>query len=241
MDTLMVKKKVETARVPVGIPGFDKLVEGGLKRGSVNMLAGSAGSGKTIFAIQFLLEGIMNHKEPGIYITFEEHKEKIYEDMIVFGWDLAKLEKEGMFMFLEYSPEQVKKVITEGGGMIDTLIEKSKAKRIVIDSVTSFALLYQDELAKKEAALALFEMLNKWDVTALLTAQERHIDQDFLESNVEFEVESIIAMYHVKIRGLRRRAIEILKMRGTHIPNKTYAMHITQKCIVVDPNEVVVF
>ena len=105
--------KAGIVRVPTGIPGLDKLIQGGLVKNSANLVAGGTGTGKTIFAIQFLVEGV-KRKEPGIYITFEEKKKKVYLDMLEFGWDLEKYEKEGLFNFLEYTPEQVKNILTEG-------------------------------------------------------------------------------------------------------------------------------
>jgi len=231
---------MKLSRISSGIPGLDKLIESGFKRNSINLIAGEPGSGKTIFAIQFLLEGC-KLGEPGIYITFEEKKEKLYEDMITFGWDLAKFEKKGLFRFLEYTPEQVKKVLVEGGGEIDILIEKIKAKRIVIDSITSFSLLYNDELTKKEAALALFDLINKWNCTAVLTSQARSADHQLvMDTALEFEVDSILIMYHSKKKGERIRALEILKMRGTKIPTKTYGVNIGEKGIYIT-NEIVKF
>jgi len=228
-------------RVPINIAGFDSLIEGGFKRGSVNLVAGGAGSGKTIFALQFLVNGIKNYNEPGIYITFEEKKKKLYEDMTEFGWDLEKYEKEGKFVFLEYTPEQVKKVLVEGGGIIDSLVHKMKAKRLVIDSITSFVLLYKDELAKKESSLALFELINKWDCTAVLTSQSVVSGADIITESLEFEVDGIILLYYIKHKGVRRRGLEILKMRGTKHPGKTFAFKIDRNGIIVDPQEVVVF
>ncbi len=228
-------------RVPTGIPEFDSLIGGGLKKNSINLVAGGAGSGKTILAMQFLYEGVVKYNEPGIYITFEEKKEKAYEDYLEFGWDFEKLEKAGKFVFLEYTPEQVKKILVEGGGIVEAIIEKFKSKRLVIDSITSFALLYQDELTKKEAALALFELINKWDCTALLTSQDTSAEQGTISAALEFEVDGIIILYHIKHKGIRKRAIEILKMRGTKIPDKTYAFDITSAGIKVNPNEIVEF
>jgi len=230
----------KTTRVATGIKGFDSLIQGGFKKNSVNLVAGTAGSGKTIFSIQFLLHGVL-HGEPGIYITFEEKKKKTYEDMLAFGYDLAKYEKEGKFAYLEYSPEQVRKVLVEGGGIVEAMIEKIKAKRIVIDSITSFSLLYQDELTKKEAALSLFELINKWDCTAILTSQNETKDDETISAALEFEVDGIIILYHVKRKGIRTRAIEILKMRGTKIPEKTFKLDITKKGIVVNQKEIISF
>jgi circadian clock protein KaiC len=222
------------SRVTTGIGALDKLLQGGFVKNSINLVAGGAGTGKTIFAIQYLIEGIVKFNEPGIYITFEEKKKKTYEDMLEFGWDLAKYEKEGKFVYLEYTPEQVKKVLVEGGGVIEVIIEKMEAKRLVIDSISSFALLYQDELTKKEAALALFELIDKWDCTAFMTSQDTSQQEGTITAALEFEVDGIILMYHVKRKDQRTRALEILKMRGTKIPEKTFPLNITNKGIVVN-------
>ncbi len=232
--------KIKDIRVSTGIPNLDDLIEGGFKISNNVLVAGGPGSGKTIFAIQFILEGLKK-KEPGIYITFEEKKEKFYEDMSAFGWDLEKYEKEGLFVFLEYTPEQVKKIITEGGGMIESIIENIKAKRLVIDSITSFSLLYQDTLTKKEAALALFELIDRWNCTAVLTSQDQSKDNNTISAALEFEVDGIILIYHYKLKGERKRALEILKMRGTKTPNKTYSMDITRDGIKIDPKNPVKF
>lgn len=227
-------------RISTGIPGLDPLIQGGFKKKSVNLVAGGAGTGKTIFATQFIVDGVKKG-EPGVYITFEEKKEKVYEDMLEFGWDLEKYEKEGKFVFLEYTPEQVKQVLTEGGGLVEAIIEKIKAKRIVIDSVTSFALLYEDELTKKEASLALFELIDKWNCTGIVISQDTSQEDYTISAALEFEVDGIILLYHVKTKGIRKRALEILKMRGTKIPEKTIALEITSKGIKINPKKIEVF
>ena len=226
-------------RIPSGVPGFDDLTEGGFKVGSINLVAGSAGSGKTTFSVQFLVEGI-KRGEAGVYITFEEKREKLFDDMLEFGWDLAQYEQTGLFKFLEYSPEQIKRVLVEGGGTIDAIVTQMQAKRLVIDSITSFALLFQDQLSQKESSLALFELINTWGCTALLTSQATQISPDDLTAQLEFEVDSIILLYHFKKQGIRQRALEILKMRGTKITEKTVKLIMDDKGIKVDPKTVVV-
>ena len=150
-----------------------------------------------------------------------------------FGWDLQKLEKENKFVFLEYTPEQVKKLLVEGGGIVENIIEKYKIKRLVIDSISSFGLLYQDELAKKEASLALFELINSWGCTALLTAQENNIDAKGISTSLDFEVDSIIILYHPRVDHTRSRYIEILKMRGTKHSGKIYSLVIDKNGITI--------
>ena len=237
MKTTMKKISTRIKRISTGIPNLDKLIEGGFKKNSINLVAGDPGSGKSIFAMQFLIEGIRKG-EPGVFITFEEKKKKFYEDMLEFGWELEKYEKEKTFVFLEYTPEQVKKILTEGGGIVEEVIEKSKAQRIVIDSITSFSLLYEDNLTKKEAALSLFELIDKWDCTAILTSQDESKEDHTITAAMEFEVDGIIIIYHAKKKGIRRRSMEILKMRGTKIPEKTIALDINSKGISVNPQKI---
>lgn len=227
-------------RVSTGVPDLDKMIEGGFKAGTSTLVAGMAGSGKTILGFHFLMEGVKKG-ENAMYLTFEEEKEKLYNDMLGFGWDLEKYEKEGKFVFLRYSPEQVKKVLSEGGGIIETIISKYKIKRLVIDSITSFALLYKDELSQKEAALNLFQIINGWGCTALLTAQSAMDSEDTIAASLEFEVDGIILMYNVKMGQERKRAIEILKMRGTNHPLHIFGFKITSKGIEIQPQETIEF
>ncbi|MBW2989824.1 AAA family ATPase [Candidatus Woesearchaeota archaeon] len=227
-------------RVPTGIPRLDSLIQGGFKRNSTNLVAGGAGTGKSIFAMQFIVEGIKRN-EPGVFVTFEEKKAKVYEDMLQFGWDLKKYEAMKKFVFLEYNPEQVKKILTEGGGIVESIIESIKAKRVVIDSVTSFWLLYEDELTRKEAGLALIELIDKWDCTAVLTSEDEIPEHHVISAALQFEVDGIILLYHVKKKGIRKRALEVLKMRGTKIPEKTIDMEITKKGLKINPRKIEVF
>ena len=162
--------------------------------------------------------------------------------MLEFGWDLQKYEDEGKFVFLEYTPEQVKKILTEGGGIVESVIEKIKAKRLIIDSITSFTLLYEDELTKKEAALALFELISSWDCTALFVSQDTQSSvESVVFSSLEFEVDGIILLYHVKIKGKRVRALEVLKMRGTKIPEDTMPFYIDERGVSIDAKKLVIF
>ncbi len=232
------KKPSLNGRIKSGIINLDPLIQGGLKHESISLVVGGAGSGKTIFAMQYLMEGL-KQGEPGLYITFEEKKEKLYKDMWVFNWDFKAYEDKKQFFVLEYSPEQVKSLIEEGGGTIDQLISKEGIKRVVIDSITSFLLLYQDELARKEAGLALFELMNKLGCTTILTSQATYKDGEPRGISLEFEADSIILLYHYKKRGLRERAIEILKMRGTKHTNKTMRLDFSTKGMVVKQSQII--
>ncbi|MEK6903054.1 MAG: ATPase domain-containing protein [Nanoarchaeota archaeon] len=226
-------------RIPTGIPGLDGLIQGGFKIGTINLVVGTAGSGKTTFAMQFIVEGL-KRGEPGIFITFEEKKKKLFEDMLEFGWNLATYEEQGIFRFMEYTPEQIKRVLVEGGGTIDSLISEMGVQRLVIDSISSFALLFQDQLTQKESSLALFDLINSWGCTALLTSQAVQVGPDDLATQLQFEVDSIILLYHFKRKGLRERALEVLKMRGTKTTEKTVRLLFEDHGIRLDQKDVVV-
>ena len=202
-------------RAKMGIPTLDKMMNGGYERESINLVAGGSGAGKTIFAMEYLLAGIQKG-EKALFITFEEKKEEFYNNMKKFGWDLNKLEKEGKFFFLEYSPEKVKMMLDEGGGTIETIVLKENIKRMVIDSITSFSMLFETDLEKRQTTLGLFDIIRKWDVTTLLTVQDDPTDEKSTGlSSIEFEVDSIVLLYYLNVKGRRQRFIEILKMRGT--------------------------
>jgi len=217
---------VKTLKVSTGIHGLDKLINGGFNKESVNLVVGGSGSGKTIFALQFLVEGLKKG-EPGLLVTFEEKKEDFYKNMLRLGWDLQKYEKAGKFIFLEYSPEKVKSMLQEGGGAIENIVLKNKIQRLVIDSITSFALLFETEILKRKAALALFNITKKWKCTSLLTIEEDPAKQTKSGStSLEFEADSIIYLYFVRRKLRRRRYIEVLKMRGTKHSTEIYPFTI---------------
>lgn len=223
---LLRKKLRNLPRIPTGITGFDKMANGGFEAQSINLVVGGSGSGKSIFSLQFLIEGI-KRGDTGMYVTFEEKKEEVYINMKKLGWDLAKYEKSGKFIFLEYSPEKVKMMLDEGGGEIESLVLRHKIKRLVIDSITSFSLLFEDSFSKRQANLNLFDIIDKWECTTLLTVQhdpEKGKGGDL--PSIEFEADSIINLYFIKVKEKRQRFIEILKMRGTNHSKETYSFEI---------------
>ncbi|MBM3234407.1 hypothetical protein FJZ19_04930 [Candidatus Pacearchaeota archaeon] len=232
-------KKIKKAKIKkqdkisTGIENLDKITEGGFEKNSVNLVIGNSGSGKSIFAVQFLVEGIKKG-EKCLYVTFEEKKEEFYRNMLDFGWNLSEMEKEGKFVFLEYTPEKVKTMLEEGGGIIESVILNKKISRIVIDSITSFALLFEQELDKREAALSLFDIIRKWNCTSLLTLEEDPVKRDAgSSSSLEFESDSILLLYFVRCKEERERFIEVLKMRGTKHSTEVFPFEIGKNGIIV--------
>lgn len=234
---IIKKESKSLQRIPTNIPNFDKLIGGGFEKSSANIIAGGAGSGKTIFATQFLVGG-MKKGEKCLYVTFEEKKEHFYKNMLRFGWDLEDYEKKKLFTFLEYSPVKVKTMLDEGGGTIESAILRQGITRVVIDSITSFALLFDKEIEKREAALDLFNMISGWNCTSLLTLEEDPLGTKELTSKaIEFESDSIILIYFPSERGERIRYLEILKMRGVAHSKKVHKFDIGNNGISVSSGQ----
>lgn len=236
-STYIEKKKSNIKRVITGIPGLDQEIQGGFVRKSVNLVAGGPGSGKSIFAMQFIANGIIESNESGIYISFEEKKENFYMFMKEFGWDLNQMEKDNKFRFVRYSPGQVYRLLEEGGGMIDAIVNEIGAKRIVIDSITAFTLLHKDELTTREALLSLFAVISNWECTTLMTAEQESDPEKHSPDIVEFEVDGVIGLYNLRKKNIRQRVAEVLKMRGTKFSSKIFPVKITDNGFVFYPNE----
>ena len=232
-------KSVSSGRTHTGIPGMDDIMEGGFKKNSVNLIGGGAGSGKSIFCMQFLVEGARKHNENGLYISFEESEDKIIEDFKKFNWELRDLIEKKKIIILYYSPDQIQKVLQTGGGVIRDILESANAKRLVIDSITAFTLLFEKDIEKRRAVLKLMESEGKWGVTTLVTSEHEPDIEKHRSNVVEFEVDGVILLYNTKKGDIRERSMEILKMRGTKHASKIFPMKIDESGIVIYPEETV--
>ena len=102
MTTLQQKSGKSPHKAPTGVAGFDSITGGGLPRGRTTLLVGGPGSGKTIFALQFLIQGA-RAKEPGIFVAFEETSGRIVANAEGFGWDVGRLQRK-MIFFMDAQP-----------------------------------------------------------------------------------------------------------------------------------------
>jgi circadian clock protein KaiC len=226
------------SRVHTGINGFDELIEGGFERESIVLTVGASGTGKTILSMQFLYKGIVDYNEPGVLISFEEEEESLYKHALQFGWDFKKLESENKFRLLVFKPHQVTKILEEGGGQIRDALAEISAKRVVVDSITAYGLLFRDEYKQREKILEFFNLLRKWGVTSMVVCESSPKEIEEKEGSIGFISDAIISLYyeHDKEKGIRIHSLEVLKMRGTKHTNKVCAINFEKEGITVYPD-----
>ena len=226
-------------RTRTGIPGLDSLIEGGFIKGSVVSVCGDSGTGKTIMGLQFLYEGSSEYGEPGLYISFDEHKRSMFRNMHRFGWDLAQLEKDKKLLVIEYPPYEVDHFASQESAIHD-LIDRLGVERMVIDSITPIALLYEGVQKRRQGLLRLIERIRNWDVTTMLISEsvgDVLLGAPRSRYGIEFLSEGLIYLYNIRRKNYRERALEVIKMRGVAHENKVCPMKITKKGMEVYPKQ----
>jgi circadian clock protein KaiC len=210
-------------KLPTGIPSFDVIARGGLPINRTTLLSGTAGSGKTVFAVQFLAAGIEQFNEPGVFVTFEESAADIRTNMRSFGWDLEKWEREGGLAFVDASPDPHIEVIESGAfdlgallARVQNAVRKVNAKRVSVDSLGAVFSQFSDQSVVRRELFRIASALKSLGVTALLTA-ERTLDYGPVArfGVEEFIADNVMVLRNVLEDETRRRTIEILKFRGT--------------------------
>lgn len=209
-------------KLETGIPGFEHVSVGGLPRGRTCLLSGTAGSSKTVFAVQFLIEGV-RRGEGGVFVTFEEAPEDIMRNMLSFGWDLQQLVSERKLAFVDASPQPDQEVFEAGSydlgalvARIEHAVHKVQANRVSVDSLGAvFSQLTEAPTVRRE----LYRMavaLKKMGVTAILTAERTEEYGSLARFGVEeFVADNVVILRNVLDDEKRRRTLEILKFRGT--------------------------
>ncbi|MBR8826837.1 MAG: circadian clock protein KaiC [Gomphosphaeria aponina SAG 52.96 = DSM 107014] len=210
------------AKLTTGIPGFDFLSEGGLPKGRATLIAGTAGSAKTVFACQFLAEGI-KRGETGVFVTFEEPPKAIRKNMGGFGWNIKQWEAERKWAFVDASPQPGEIPMVSGeydlGALIARIefaISKYNAQRVSLDSLGAIFSHLVDSAQVRSDLFRLASALRELEVTAIMTAERIKEYGEISRYGVEeFVADNVVILRNVLTDEKRRRTIEILKYRGT--------------------------
>lgn len=222
-----MSEKVE--RVPTGIPGLDKIMQGGLVKGSTTLISGSAGTGKTILCAQFLWHGL-KLGENCMFITFEESAEDIIKDAKVFGWDFESYEKKGK-LIIEYRPP----LKTEDLFFFENEIRKYKITRVALDSTSVMSMTCESNFEIRRSLFKLINVLKNTGATSLLTAEIVTGDKDRISrfGVEEFVADGAIALYSTGVGEGSYRSLQIIKMRRTKHSQDIHPLEVTNKGLVM--------
>jgi circadian clock protein KaiC len=210
-------------KLATGIASFDVIAKGGLPRNRTTLLSGTAGSGKTVFAMQFLAAGIRDADERGVFVTFEESATDIRQNMRSFGWDLGAWEQAGQLAFVDASPDPGVDVIESGpfdlGALlarVENAVRKVGATRVSVDSLGAIFSQFSDQSLVRRELFRIASALKSMGVTAVLTAERTEDYGPVARFGVEeFIADNVMVLRNVLGEETRRRTIEILKFRGT--------------------------
>lgn len=216
-------------RVKTSIKGLDKLIGGGLIPGSVMLITGKAGAGKTIMCAQYIYNGALAG-EPGLYITTEETPAKIRKDVANFGWDIEKLEKDKKFVILEIGPMR----LAEMESIIKEAKKKYKIQRCVIDSMSVFALYFEKPFAARKRLYSIFKVMGDLDITTIVTAEIPEDSERLSRLGLaEFMADGVIVLQYLPMGRQFKRALQIRKMRMSDHSKNIHPFRITKRGIEV--------
>jgi circadian clock protein KaiC len=227
-------------KTPTGIEGLDEITNGGLPAGRTTLVCGSAGSGKTVLGMEFLVHGIQEYGEPGVFMAFEETEKDLAENVASFGYDLEQLQKDGKLaidhVFIERSEiEETGEYDLEGlfirlGNAVDTI----KAKRVVLDTIeVLFAGLRNQSIIRAELR-RLFRWLKDRGLTAIVTGErgDGALSRYGLE---EYVADCVILLDHRVNEQLSTRRLRIVKYRGSLHGTDEYPFLMSESGISVLP------
>ena len=225
---------------PTGIQGLDEITNGGLPKGRATLVCGGAGSGKTLLATSFLINGAQRFGEPGVLVTFEENGDELASDVASLGFDLPGLVEEGK-LFVDYvridrsEIEETGEYDLEGLFVrLDHAIRSTGARRIVLDTIESlFSGLSNSNILRAELR-RLFRWLKDKGITAVITAErgEGTLTRQGLE---EYVSDAVILLDHRVTEQVSTRRLRVVKYRGSHHGTNEYPFLIDRQGLSVLP------
>ncbi len=230
----------QLAKCPTGIQGLDEITEGGLPKGRPTLVCGSAGCGKTLMGVEFLVRGATQYDEPGIFISFEESAEELAQNVASLGWDLNRLIAENKLCIdcFYIDPAEIQEtgeydlegIFVRLGSAIDQI----GAKRVVLDTIeVLFSGLSNTNIVRAELR-RLFRWLKIKGVTAIITGERG--DNSLTRQGLEEYVSDCVIRLDQRIyEELSTRRLQIVKYRGSYHGSNEYPFLIDKDGISVEP------
>jgi len=233
----MSSKITKPERCPTGINGLDDILDGGFVRGRTVLLSGVCGTGKSILAMQYLINGIKEYDEPGIYVTLEQNPVHLRQDMAAIGFDIEELEKNGsliivdaslshrgqtaMFNTREAIPHSSFSLLPEEFNLlnvVDVIVkvaDQMRAKRVVIDSLSALDNMISEKIDVRQATLDINYKLQDCGVTSLLISDMLDDSSISRHGVEEYITDGAITLHYKAVGPDAGRFLLVNKMRAT--------------------------
>lgn len=218
-----------TERVSTGNRMLDSMMLGGLFKGSSTFIVGSTGTGKSLFGLQFLKDGL-DRGEPCFYVGFEESREQVIRNAKSFGWDLERYEREGLLFFRCVYPSEMP--VEEHAADINAVVETKGITRCAVDSLSSLRSSFSPE-----TFIGFVKNLNRYlksrGVTTFFTAAASEPRAELSDSHLSVVFDNILMLRNVEMEGELKPVMNIIKVRGSSHSKGLRRYDITDLGIVI--------
>ena len=226
-------------KIRTGIPGFDLIVDGGLKQGKSIVLSGESGSGKSTFGMQFLHNGALDFDEPGIFVTLNQSPQELLSDFRDYGWEIERLIDEEKIMIIDARPFKTDEDLFETADVLYDSepfpfthltqlilqgIKKIHAKRLVIDSLSVLSMQYGNQFNTRQGIQKMITALDEKKCTSIFISEN-------LDSRTPpewYAASGIVLLNHIQKTNTMERSIQVIKMRGTKHSEQTFPIRFNE-------------
>ncbi|MFO7605986.1 MAG: circadian clock protein KaiC, partial [Desulfurivibrionaceae bacterium] len=236
-----IRQSQQLPKSPTGISGFDQITEGGVPTGRPSLVCGGPGSGKTLFAMEFLVKGAVEHNEPGVFVAFEETPEDLNMNVASLGFDLSALTARKKII-LDYIHIERSEIEVTGEYDLEGLfvrlgylLDSIGAKRIVIDTLEALFASLPNEAILRAELRRLFRWLKERGVTALITAERGGNGTLTRHGLEEYVSDCVIILDHRVIEQISTRRLRIVKYRGSYHGTNEYPFLIERHGLSIMP------
>jgi circadian clock protein KaiC len=220
-------------KLPTGIQGFDEITTGGLPRGRTTLVVGGPGCGKTVFALQTLVNGARKDKEAGLFVAFEESAEQLQQNAASFGWGLAALAGRKLVFFdARVAPEVVQAGDFDLIGLLALLEAKAVAigaTRVVFDGLDVLLGLFADPVAERREVYRIRDWLARTGLTGLITLKAGSLEVDERLGFLQFMVDCVLVLRHRLADGSAFRNLRVVKYRGSSCSGDEFPITLSAK------------
>lgn len=224
------KKLKKRLKLKTGVLGLDEMTNGGFYAGSTTLVSGPSGVGKTIFALQFLMEGIKSGQK-GLFVSFEESPTNLLSIANTCEMELNKLVEKKKIYIYHCSPVEL--CIDRFHRHLMSLIEKEQPKRIVIDSIADISITIADPTNLKNYLLSLINRFSELGVTSILTSEITEAEPAVVATRLSVMIDTVIALNYKEEKERVNRTVSVLKMRGSDHDKTIKEFKITNKGIEI--------